>query len=333
MDSKHPPMRWTMRIASWFGIGIYVHATFPLIVAWVALAHYLADRPPDDIAASIVFIPALFFCIVLHEYGHALVARSHGIGTADITLLPIGGVARLTKEIRNPVAELWIALAGPAVSITVAAALFSGIALTGMEFEIEPYITFQTLPAHLMATNILIVIFNMIPAFPMDGGRVLRALMSMVMGQDWATLISSYVAQAFAVFFFIGGYMIGNPGISIIGVLLFFDALSTRSTIRTADRNTYELLRWIKEHMDKLHSMHLASGSSSNCLILIIAKSEDDEPFLRASSKMLAEKISGPPGEFEALVVDDVSSWKDAEKVFPLSWAEIGQSNWQGKLS
>src|SRR5882672_6084960 len=178
------------KIGTMFGIGIYVHATFLLLPAFV----FLANVGQIHFALyAVMMIPAVFSCVVLHELGHALTARRYGIETRDITLYPIGGVARLERLPQRPLEEFWIAVAGPAVNVVIAAIV--GVLLS-LACGLNPSVVAQnlrdTLLGHfvdhwfltsLLITNVFLAVFNMLPAFPMDGGRVLRALLATYLGQ------------------------------------------------------------------------------------------------------------------------------------------------------
>ena len=176
-------MKWSFKVGRFAGIDVFMHFTFILLLSWVAVVHWRQGQSLTAAIAGVVFILAVFMCVVLHEFGHALMARRYGIKTRDIILLPIGGVARLEKLPTHPIQELWVALAGPAVNVVIAAALFVWLRATA---SLEPLqtLTITTGPflERILAVNIFMVVFNMIPAFPMDGGRVLRALLATRIG-------------------------------------------------------------------------------------------------------------------------------------------------------
>ena len=168
-------MSWSFPIGRLFGSEIRVHVTFLLLLAWIGIAHYQQGGTQAAIQ-GIAFILALFACVIAHEFGHALTARRYGIRTPDITLLPIGGLARLERMPEKPSQEILVALAGPAVNVVIAAVL---ILFMNSRFDMEalqrldnPGLSFIV---RLASVNIFLVLFNLIPAFPMDGGRVLRA--------------------------------------------------------------------------------------------------------------------------------------------------------------
>lgn len=211
-------MKWSFKVGEFAGIGVYVHATFLILLGWIALSNYLAERSLVATAASVGFILALFLMVVLHEYGHALTARRYGIKTRDITLLPIGGVARLERMPDNPIHELWVALAGPAVNIAIAIILFFTLALTsGMPSLSNLSMTEGSVVERLVLVNLVLGIFNLIPAFPMDGGRVVRALLATRMEYTRATQVAASLGQAMALLLGLIGFF-ANP-------LLMFTAL------------------------------------------------------------------------------------------------------------
>lgn len=233
-------MRGSMRIATLAGIGVYVHWTFALLILWVLYIY--GGGGPIVIVEGIAFVLAIFACVVLHELGHALAARRFGVGTRDITLLPIGGVARLQRMPEAPVEELVVAVAGPAVNVAIAGAIAlvllvtAGIPTIDMLTRIDGGFL-----GRLAAVNLFLVVFNLIPAFPMDGGRILRALLAMVLDYAVATRVAAAIAQLCAVGFVILGLFLNfNPFLIVIGLFVFFGA---RQEARAAE--TRALLRGI----------------------------------------------------------------------------------------
>ncbi|MDB2497393.1 site-2 protease family protein, partial [Verrucomicrobiales bacterium] len=195
-------MKWSLKLGRLFGIDVYLHFTFLLLLGFLGLYYWRSTHEVAGALEGVSFILALFACVLLHEFGHSLMARRYGIKTRDITLLPIGGVARLEKIPEEPVRELWVALAGPAVNVVIAALLFIGLLATGglsstQEFTESGGSFFQ----RLLVVNLIIVAFNLLPAFPMDGGRVLRALLAFKMGRRRATIIAANVGQVMAIGF------------------------------------------------------------------------------------------------------------------------------------
>jgi Zn-dependent protease len=177
------PMRnWSLRLARIAGIDVYVHATFFLVIAWIALVYWNEHHDFAAVVDGVGYILTLFACVVLHEFGHALTAARYGIRTRDITLLPIGGVARLERMPDVPVQELWVALAGPAVNVVIALLLFGWLRISGSWETVERVgVATGGFLERIMIANVALVGFNLLPAFPMDGGRALRALLAMRM--------------------------------------------------------------------------------------------------------------------------------------------------------
>jgi Zn-dependent protease len=217
-------MKWSWKIGKLAGIELRIHATFLLLLGWVAASHWLRGKSLEAMLAGIGFIVALFACVLLHELGHALAARKYGIPTRDITLLPIGGLARLERMPEKPSQELWVALAGPAVNVAIAAVLFGWLTVTnGWEPLLGVSVATGPFLERLWLANMWLVLFNLIPAFPMDGGRVMRALLASRMEYVKATQIAAGVGQALAfVFGFIG--LFTNPMLVFIALFVWIGA-------------------------------------------------------------------------------------------------------------
>jgi Zn-dependent protease len=199
-------MNNSWNLGSVSGINLRVHWTFLLLPAWIYFSSISAGSGVVTAAISVLFLLAVFGCVVLHEFGHAMAARQFGIGTRDITLLPIGGVASLERMPRNPLQELWIAVAGPLVNIVIATAILMGLAInptTGSTVLSQFF-------GQLMLANVVLVVFNMIPAFPMDGGRVLRSILAMFMDYAQATNVAASVGQVCAIGLGLLGLFSGN---------------------------------------------------------------------------------------------------------------------------
>jgi Zn-dependent protease/CBS domain-containing protein len=216
-------MRWSIKIARVAGIEVRLHLTFLLFLAWIGFSYY--QRGGAEAALDgVVFLLALFGCVLLHEFGHALAARAFGIRTPDITLLPIGGVARLQRMPDRPWQELIVALAGPLVNVVIAAVLIFLLgqhsALEHLERLNEPG---AAMLAKLASVNIGLVLFNLIPAFPMDGGRVLRSLLAMALPYSRATQIAAWIGQALAFVFGFAG-LFTNPMLVFIALFIFLGA-------------------------------------------------------------------------------------------------------------
>jgi Zn-dependent protease/predicted transcriptional regulator len=225
-------MPWSWKLARIAGIDVYIHATFFMVIAWIALIHWNESQNLAAVAEGVGYILALFACVVLHEYGHALTAARYGIRTRDITLLPIGGVARLERMPDVPIQELWVALAGPAVNVVIALVLFVVLQASGAWQAVEGIgVTRGGFAERVMAANIFLAGFNLLPAFPMDGGRVLRALLATRMEYTLATQRAAMVGQGMAIFLgFIG--LQGNPILIFIALFVWIGAGQEASMVQ-----------------------------------------------------------------------------------------------------
>lgn len=217
-------MKSSMRIGRIAGIDIKIHLTFVFILIWFGLSAYISGGTIAAALNNVLFILALFLCVVLHEFGHALTARLFGIKTRDITLLPIGGVARLESMPEDPKEELLVAVAGPAVNAVISAGLLTGLLLSGFFNQpININAMLSNFWLQLLVANITLVFFNLIPAFPMDGGRVLRSILALWMEHTRATRIAANIGRGLAVLMGIAGFFI-NPWLILTAVFVWFGA-------------------------------------------------------------------------------------------------------------
>jgi stage IV sporulation protein FB len=223
-------MGWSIPIGSVKGTIIRVHFTFLLFLVWIGVAHY-AQGGRDAALQGVIFILLLFLCVLLHEFGHVLAARRYGVQTPDITLLPIGGVARLERIPEEPSQELIVALAGPAVNLVIAAVLYLVLGGVLPRESMEVQNSGVSLLARLASVNIFLAVFNLIPAFPMDGGRVLRAVLASRLGYSRGTQIAATVGQVVAFGLGLLGLM-GNPLLIFIAVFVYMGAASEAHAVQ-----------------------------------------------------------------------------------------------------
>lgn len=224
-------MRWSWQVARVAGIPIRIHATFILFLVFVFVL-LARGQSPARAAEWVGFFLALFACVVLHELGHALTARRYGVRTRDITLLPIGGVARLERIPEKPSQEIAVALAGPAVNVGIAALLLPILVASGEVHTLEtPAALQENFVAKLLVYNLILAIFNLIPAFPMDGGRVLRALLAVRLDYVRATQIAANVGQGIALLFGLLG-LFGSPVLLFIALFVFIGAGQEASAVQ-----------------------------------------------------------------------------------------------------
>jgi len=225
-------MRWTLHLGTYRGIAVYLHATFLLLLGFMAVNAWFATRSVEAALLGVGFFLTIFLCVLLHEFGHALAAARFGVRTRDIVLYPIGGVARLERMPRDPKQELVVALAGPAVNVVIAVALFIWLSASGALAPVEglgwtrgPFVE------RVMVVNIFLLLFNLIPAFPMDGGRVLRALLAMRLEYTKATQIAAGIGQALALVFGLVG-LFWNPFLLFIAFFVWIGAAQESSMVQ-----------------------------------------------------------------------------------------------------
>lgn len=258
----HLLMRGSLRLFTWFGIPVHLHWSFGLIFLYAFWIGYDNNLDMIGTAWLMGFFVALFGCVLLHEYGHALTARRYGINTHDIILTPIGGIARLEKMPEKPSQEFVVAIAGPMVNVAIAL-LLVGVSMLVFRAEqweffkwflqqqysftegdetaqvmeetgLQPSGLLFYLPV-LVATNIGLVIFNLIPAFPMDGGRIFRSLLAMRWGRVKATRWAAWLGQGIAVLFIVYGLWSNAFTLALVGLFVFTTARSENSMVQLDD--------------------------------------------------------------------------------------------------
>jgi Zn-dependent protease len=273
-------MKWSLKLGRFAGIDVYLHFTFLLLLGLLAIAHW---REHGTIAAAfegVGFFLALFACVLLHEYGHALTARRYGVRTRDITLLPIGGIARLERMPDKPMQEFWVAVAGPAVNVAIAAALFAWLALTNgfLPFD-QLTLTSGRFAERLLAVNLFLVLFNLLPAFPMDGGRVLRSLLATRMDYARATQIAAGIGQFMAMIFVVAGFLLGHLMLMVIAFFVWIGASQEVSVAQM--KSAIGGLPVARAMLTDFHT--LAPGDTlARAMELILAGSQQDFPVVEA---------------------------------------------------
>lgn len=276
-------MKWQWKLGRFAGIDVYVHATFLLLIGWVGYSYWLERQNWGDVLRGILFILALFVCVVLHEYGHALTARKYGIKTRDITLYPIGGVARLERMPDKPIEELWVALMGPAVNVVIAALLFAYLVVTHTLVPIQGLtVSSGSFAERLMMVNLWLVLFNLIPAFPMDGGRVLRALLALRMDYVRATQVAATIGQGLAfILGFIG--LFSNPFLLFIAFFVWIGASQEAGAVQV--KSSVSGIPVTRAMLTDFKTLS-PRDNLSQVVALILAGSQHDFPVVDANGRV-----------------------------------------------
>ena len=219
---------WSLRLGRFFGIDVFVHWTFSILLVWIFLMHISGGHGAAGGIAGVFFVLALFACVVLHEFGHALTAARFGIKTKDITLYPIGGIASLEGMPEKPSEELLVGLAGPLVNLGIALVIWVYLSATGQLPGLAAVAGSDDMASvpflwNLLFANVVLAVFNLIPAFPMDGGRVLRSLLSFMMDKSNATRAAAALGQFLAIMFVFFGFFY-NFWLVFIGLFVFLGA-------------------------------------------------------------------------------------------------------------
>jgi Zn-dependent protease/CBS domain-containing protein len=269
-------MKWSWKLGTVAGIGLYVHATFGLLIVWWTVSFWLDQRSLLAVADGVGFLLAIFGCVVLHEFGHALTAKRYGIRTRDITLLPIGGVARLERMPDQPMQEFWVAVAGPAVNVVIAAVLYLLLVAGGTPVSLRALsMSGGSFLGRLLFGNLVLVGFNLIPAFPMDGGRVLRALLALRLPYTRATQIAATLGQGIALLFGLAGLTSSNYVLLFIALFVWIGAAQESSMVQMRSA-----LGGIPVHQAMLTEVRTVAphDTLARAVELILAQSQPDFP-------------------------------------------------------
>ncbi len=247
--------RFSLKLGKPFGIRVSVHWTFSLLIAWIVFISVSRGLEFDQIIMHILFVLAIFACVLLHELGHSLTAIKLGGKVQSITLLPIGGMANITEMPDKPRDEFIISAAGPLVNVVIAVAIWSYLSfISPVDLGELAYdrITMQNFLVMLLAANLFIVAFNLIPAFPMDGGRLFRSALSIKMSKLKATRIAKDIGQIFAIVFIFAGFF-HNPFLIVIGFFIFLGAKGEYEMVKYHDiLNNYTVKDIVKTDYEKL---------------------------------------------------------------------------------
>jgi Zn-dependent protease len=302
-------MAWSVTIGRLGGTAVRIHITFLLFLAWIGFSAWQKEGPAAA-RDSVLFILALFACVLLHEFGHILMARRFGIETPQVTLLPIGGVASLQRMPEKPAQELAVAIAGPLVNVGIALVILLFLPRLDPDAAArldDPHIG---LLARLAAANIFLVLFNMIPAFPMDGGRVLRALLAMKLGQRRATRIAATIGQILAFGLgFLG--LFGNPLLLFIAIFVYMAAAGEAQM--TAFHDAARGLR-VADAMETSFSAMPSGATLADAVDALLATPQQEFPIIDAFGKPMGLLLRR----------DILSGLKDRDRMSPI--AEIMRS-------
>ena len=242
----------SLHIGRMFGINVFVHGTFWLLPALMLFSGVAAGQTAE-LPMNLAVLFGIFGCVALHEFGHAIAASWYGIRTRDITLYPIGGVARLENMPHRPLPEIVVALAGPAVNVVIAMVLAAVLFVDRLPLapSILTWPPMAEFAVRLLEANVVLVVFNLIPAFPMDGGRVLRAVLHMFMNRVSATEGAAGVGAVVAGLLFLAGLTFGNVMLSVLAVVVFLLGRAELMSVRHEDREQRRQAKWDDEPWDE----------------------------------------------------------------------------------
>jgi Zn-dependent protease len=273
-------MGWSLTIGRIAGTEVRLHITFLLFLAWIGIADFVMGGAPAALD-SVVFITLVFLCVTLHEFGHIAMGRRFGIKTPQVILSPIGGIASMERMPDKPMQELLVAIAGPMVNVAIALLLIAvfGLSLTGAAgLDLDS----ATLAQRLLIVNVTLVLFNLVPAFPMDGGRVLRALLAMKMGAARATAAAARIGQGFAALFVVLG-LFYSPILMLVGVFIYFAAAAEQ---QTASFTSFASRLRVADAMEPAPLVLNAAQAISVAVDALLSSPQKDFPVIGADGRL-----------------------------------------------
>ncbi len=279
-------MKWSFKIGTVAGTEVRIHVTFFILLAFVAVQGMSGGQGIAGALESVLFVSAAFVCVLLHEFGHVFAASGYGIRTPDITLLPIGGVARLERMPEKPSQELVVAICGPLVNVAIAAALsiFLGFgAALNVDFQFGQSGRFWE---NLMWWNLMMVVFNLIPAFPMDGGRVLRALLGFVVDYERATRWAAGLGQAIAVLAGLGMLLSGHLSPVLMLIAFFVFVAAGQESAAVSQRTAFQGMR-VRDAMITDFRTITSDAALRDVVDLLLAGSQHDFPMVNQHGDLL----------------------------------------------
>ncbi|KHK92907.1 hypothetical protein LK12_00445 [Novosphingobium malaysiense] len=318
--------RWSFSVGTVKGTAVRIHATFFLLLLWVGVSGWLSGGPSAALHI-VVLICLVFFCVVLHEFGHIFAARKFGVNTPEVVLLPIGGVSRLERIPDEPRAEFVIAIAGPLVTLAIAIGLLLVLGRMPSPNEIEQGAGVQGLVAQLAYINLVLFLFNLIPAFPMDGGRVLRAGLASWLGHSQGTRVAAGIGQVCAVLLGVAGLFSNNIILVLIAVFIYFAAGSENGIVALRDITAGKTAREsMIDNFVRLHSTDPVATAAS----ALVHADQREFPVVDDQGRMsgfltrdgIIRALAGPgPDTPIARVMEDiqeVSQWTRMDDIIPL---------------
>jgi Zn-dependent protease/CBS domain-containing protein len=329
MNHVAPAMgrRWSISIAKVNGTAVRIHFTFVLFLLWVGLAGLLTSGPAAALN-TLIYLALIFVSVVLHEFGHILAARQFGVRTPEIVLLPIGGVARLERIPEQPRAEFVIALAGPAVTLLIVLGLVLWLGGLPHPDVLQKSGGMPALAGKLAYANLALLVFNLLPAFPMDGGRILRAGLAALLGHERGTRIAARVGQVAAVLFGMAGIADGNVILVLIAVFVF---LTAKSESGIAELNGITSGRPASESMITNFLPLRGDSPVSEAAMALIRTEQSEFPVLDDSGRLqgfltregiIRALVEGGPGTPIARTmlgsIPTVFPWSRMDEIVPL---------------